>query len=184
MKEVYCHYKNEWIPLGRARSSCPICGAGLDMSSHKIRDAEQKAADYHATIKRAQQAVKTFTVPLQIFRRLNGKFDYLPVGLEIRKIFCVVSTEFSDYPRKTKVWKSVIRLLSVFDEIYRAEINPCYWTGGKALNGICNEPFYVESPENWNNDEKELFEVMTTIESRLKAEVLKIIESWTEENLI
>jgi ribosomal protein S27AE len=33
--EVFCHYANAWIPLGRAKKKCPHCGAVLTM--HEVR---------------------------------------------------------------------------------------------------------------------------------------------------
>jgi hypothetical protein len=38
-REVYCHYARNWIPLGRARTRCPRCGAILG-TGHPVRDAE------------------------------------------------------------------------------------------------------------------------------------------------
>lgn len=34
-RETYCIYAREWIPLGRARTRCPRCGAVLTM--HEVR---------------------------------------------------------------------------------------------------------------------------------------------------
>lgn len=69
-----------------------------------------------------------------------------------------------------------IQLISVFDKLYREIINPRFWSGGKAENGMCKEPFYVEPPENWSDDDKELFDLMTQIEDQLKTEILEILE--------
>ena len=39
-REVYCHYARNWIPLGRARTRCPRCGAILG-TGHPVREAKQ-----------------------------------------------------------------------------------------------------------------------------------------------
>lgn len=46
-REVYCCYRGGWIPLGRARSRCPRCGAALGGEAHRVRDtqAAQEAAN-------------------------------------------------------------------------------------------------------------------------------------------
>lgn len=46
-REVYCCYRGAWIPLGRARSRCPRCGATLGDEAHRVRDtlAAQQAAN-------------------------------------------------------------------------------------------------------------------------------------------
>jgi hypothetical protein len=43
MKETYCHYSKKWIPLGRARTRCPKCGAeiGMDGFTHNVREKSQ-----------------------------------------------------------------------------------------------------------------------------------------------
>jgi hypothetical protein len=38
-REVYCHYARNWIPLGRARTRCPRCGAILG-TGHPVREAK------------------------------------------------------------------------------------------------------------------------------------------------
>jgi len=35
--EVWCFYRNAWIPLGRSTKKCPSCGADLKLGGHKIR---------------------------------------------------------------------------------------------------------------------------------------------------
>jgi hypothetical protein len=39
-KEIWCHYRQGWVPMGRSRKRCPVCGAVLKPKSdigHKIR---------------------------------------------------------------------------------------------------------------------------------------------------
>lgn len=38
--EIWCPYKNTWIPLGRSKKKCPYCGAVIGPKggmSHEIR---------------------------------------------------------------------------------------------------------------------------------------------------
>jgi hypothetical protein len=39
-REIYCHYARKWIPLGRARTRCPRCGAILG-TGHPTRNADK-----------------------------------------------------------------------------------------------------------------------------------------------
>lgn len=68
-----------------------------------------------------------------------------------------------------------INLISVFDEVYRAEIHPKSWTGEKEDLAIYNEPFYTSPPEEWSEDETELFELMTQIEERIKEQIINVL---------
>lgn len=36
---VYCHYSRAWIPMGRARTRCPNCGAVVG-GEHEVRVVE------------------------------------------------------------------------------------------------------------------------------------------------
>lgn len=36
--QIYCHFDNAWIDLGRARTRCPSCGAEIASDSvHEVR---------------------------------------------------------------------------------------------------------------------------------------------------
>ncbi len=38
MKETYCHYESAWVPLGRARTRCPICGAEMRLDKNNLEN--------------------------------------------------------------------------------------------------------------------------------------------------
>ena len=41
VKEVYCHYAGDWLPLGRARTRCPRCGCELGKAMHDTREVDK-----------------------------------------------------------------------------------------------------------------------------------------------
>lgn len=42
-REVRCPYGREWVPMGRARTRCPSCGAVVGGSAHPLRETEENA---------------------------------------------------------------------------------------------------------------------------------------------
>lgn len=44
---VYCHYAHDWIPMGRARTRCPDCGAEVQRTNpgttHYVVDSAEEA---------------------------------------------------------------------------------------------------------------------------------------------
>lgn len=42
--EVYCDYARQWIPLGRARTRCPRCGAVIGGGTHATRNEGTEGA--------------------------------------------------------------------------------------------------------------------------------------------
>lgn len=40
--EVYCLYRRDWIPMGRSKKKCPVCGAvvGGSLPAHELRKAQ------------------------------------------------------------------------------------------------------------------------------------------------
>lgn len=41
-REVKCAYLHRWIPMGRARTRCPECGAVVGTDAHPIRTVKEK----------------------------------------------------------------------------------------------------------------------------------------------
>lgn len=43
-KEIWCHYRQTWFPLGRARKFCPFCSAAIKTGGkfgHKFRTVKK-----------------------------------------------------------------------------------------------------------------------------------------------
>lgn len=56
MREVYCHYKKDWIALGRSRKKCPHCGATLN-NAHPVRGGEAQDAGQQVKDVNREQAL-------------------------------------------------------------------------------------------------------------------------------
>lgn len=43
LRMVYCHYRRAWVPMGKARTRRPVCGAVVGDSIHPVewREAER-----------------------------------------------------------------------------------------------------------------------------------------------
>lgn len=39
IREVWCIYERAWVPMGRSRSRCPLCGAEVG-DAHKLRESQ------------------------------------------------------------------------------------------------------------------------------------------------
>lgn len=83
-----------------------------------------------------------------------------------------------NYMKISKKKIKEITRLSVFDEIFRTQTNNRFYRAFPS-----NEPFYVHPPDEWNDDEESLFDLVTEIERRMKERILEIIESRQREGV-
>ena len=76
-----------------------------EILSRKEKAMNIKKSGYYAKIKEAQNAVRTFPIPHQLFNyKRNETVKFLPIDffeeIEINEIrLCLVNPEFSDYPK-------------------------------------------------------------------------------------
>lgn len=67
-------------------------------------------------------------------------------------------------PKISKRTLKAIQIVSVFDSILRERFT-------SSMSGY----FADDRPDMWNSEQKEIFDIATDVEYRLKAEILKIL---------